>query len=351
MTDCNQNDAGAGSPAYLELDNLVASYGGVTAAKDVSLKIKKGELVALLGPSGCGKTTTLRMIAGFVKPASGRVVVNSREITRTPPHQRNIGIVFQSYALFPHLTVLENVAFGLRMRSVPKQQRNERAKAALDLVSLGQFGDRYPANLSGGQQQRVALARALVIEPDVLLLDEPLSNLDALLRAEMRTEIRTLQQRLSITTVFVTHDQEEAMAMADRVVVMNKGSIVEVGEPRALSDNPRSAFTASFLGERTVLSGQTKAGVFEGVEFQWPDVPEGTSALVLRASRLRFDAAAGPLILSGQVSSSSFLGDVVETDVTTPAGRVRVVTPSDLKVPGVGERCSLHVLPGGVAFI
>ncbi|MFK4809547.1 ABC transporter ATP-binding protein [Devosia sp. ZW T5_3] len=339
------------SKPFLVLDNLMATYNGTVAAKDITLEIAQGELVALLGPSGCGKSTTLRMIAGFVPPTSGRVFIGDVDATNLPAHRRNIGMVFQSYALFPHLNVLENVAFGLRMRSVSRPLRQEKAAAALALVGLEKLADRYPSQLSGGQQQRVALARALVIEPSVLLLDEPLSNLDAHLRAEMRLEIRALQQRLSITTVFVTHDQSEALAMADRVVVMNAGSIVEVGTPREVCDAPRHEFTAAFLGERAVVSGQVMHGVFHGQGLTCSGAPDGATKAVLRASRLRFEASAGPALADGRVSASAFLGDAIETDVDTPAGRIRVITPSDTPVPPVGSQCRIHALPGSVTFI
>jgi putative spermidine/putrescine transport system ATP-binding protein len=250
-------------PPYLTLDGLSAVFGETRAVDAVSLDVRKGELLALLGPSGCGKTTTLRMVAGFVRPSAGRVVVAGREITSLAAHRRNMGVVFQSYALFPHLDVLDNVAFGLRMRGLSLAERRAKAAAALDMVSLAHLAGRYPSQLSGGQQQRVALARALVIEPSVLLLDEPLSNLDAHLRAEMRGEIRRLQQRLTITTLFVTHDQEEALAMSDRIAVMSAGRLVEVGTPQALCDHPRHAFTASFLGARTVVEGRSRDGIFE----------------------------------------------------------------------------------------
>jgi putative spermidine/putrescine transport system ATP-binding protein len=336
---------------FLVLDNLTATYGGTVAARDITLEIPKGELVALLGPSGCGKSTTLRMIAGFVQPTSGRVFINDVDTTRLPTHRRNIGMVFQSYALFPHLDVLENVAFGLRMRNVSRPERREKAAAALALVGLEKLADRYPSQLSGGQQQRVALARALVIEPSVLLLDEPLSNLDAHLRGEMRLEIRALQQRLSITTVFVTHDQSEALAMADRVVVMNAGEIVETGTPRQVSETPQHEFTAAFLGERAVVHGEVVDSVFIGAGLRWAGAPAGATRAVLRAARLRFAESAGPALAEGHVSASAFLGDSIETDVETPAGRIRVITPSDAPVPPVGSACRIHGLPGSVTFI
>lgn len=336
---------------YLRLQSLNASYGNMIAVKDVTLNIDQGELIALLGPSGCGKTTTLRMIAGFARPSSGEVVIDGRDVTDIAPHKRNIGVVFQSYALFPHLSVLANVSFGLSMRGLGKAERLERARAALDLVGLAGFANRFPAQLSGGQQQRVALARALVIEPSVLLLDEPLSNLDANLRSEMRAEIRTLQQRHSITTVFVTHDQSEALAMADRVVVMNAGRIVETGTPRGLCDQPGQEFTATFLGERTVISGATVDGLFRAQDFAIMGAPEGATRAVLRAARLRFQPSAGPQVLQGRVLASAFLGDVVETDVATGSGSVRLLTPSDQEVPAIGNLCTIHAMPGSITFI
>lgn len=341
----------ASTRPYLVLDDLVASYAGTMAAKNITLEIQRGELVSLLGPSGCGKSTTLRMIAGFVPPVSGRVFIDDVDTTALAPHRRNIGIVFQSYALFPHLSVLENVAFGLRMRNVPRLERQQRAAAALEMVGLDKLAQRYPSQLSGGQQQRVALARALVIEPSVLLLDEPLSNLDAHLRADMRNEIRELQQRLSITTVFVTHDQAEALAMSDRVVVMNAGEIVESGSPRALCDQPKHEFTASFLGERTVLNGTVQDGVFYGTGMTLPDAPASANRAVLRAARLRFEPEAGPAIAEGRIVASAFLGDAVEADVETPAGRIRVITPSDARIPALGSTITIHALPGSITFI
>ena len=336
---------------YLTLDGLSALYGDTKAVDNLTLEIAKGELVSLLGPSGCGKTTTLRMIAGFVPPSDGRIMLGGADITRKPVHKRNIGVVFQSYALFPHLTALDNIGFGLRMRHLATSQVRERAAAALDLVGLKGYADRYPGQLSGGQQQRIALARALVIEPDVLLLDEPLSNLDAHLRGEMRVEIRALQQRLAITTIFVTHDQQEALAMSDRIAVMSKGVMVEIGTPHALCDAPRSPFTASFLGARTVVEGATENGVFRAPGIECRDAPERARRLVLRAARLRFSGEAGPLGLSGTVMTTAFLGDTFEADVATAAGTVRVIVPSDLPPPGVGSSCTLQALPGGVSFI
>jgi putative spermidine/putrescine transport system ATP-binding protein len=342
------------SPAnpHLTLDNLSARFGDTLAVDQVTLEVGRGELVALLGPSGCGKTTTLRMVAGFVPPSSGRIVLAGQELTRLPAHRRNMGVVFQSYALFPHLSVLDNVAFGLRMRGFGTAERRARAAAALEMVALGHLATRYPSELSGGQQQRVALARALVIEPDVLLLDEPLSNLDAHLRAEMRHEIRSLQKRLAITTLFVTHDQEEALAMSDRIAVMSAGKLVEVGTPQALCDAPRHPFTAGFLGARTVIAGATVDGVFAASGLSCAGAPPRAAAIVLRAARLTLSPSPeDPLDLAGVVGAATYLGDAWELDVDTAAGRVRVISPSDAPPPPIGAACRIGAGPGGVSFI
>lgn len=234
--------------AALSLDRLYKRYGKSTAVDDVSLTIEPGKIVALLGPSGCGKTTCLRMIAGLVEPSSGAILLNGADITGVPVHKRNVGMLFQNYALFPQLTVAENVAFGLKMRRVDKVEAFERVAGALDLVRLQTFGDRYPSQLSGGQQQRVALARALVIEPNLLLLDEPLGALDKGLRESMQVELRSLQRKLGVTTIMVTHDQDEALTMADHVVVMRDGRIEQIGAPRTIYQKPNSEFVATFLG-------------------------------------------------------------------------------------------------------
>jgi putative spermidine/putrescine transport system ATP-binding protein len=245
--------------ATVALHNVTKAYGDVVAVSDLSLAIEHGEFLALLGPSGCGKTTTLQMLAGFVEATSGDIRIDGKPMRGIPPHKRNIGVVFQSYALFPHLTVFDNVAFGLKMRDVERGQIAERVKRALDLVQLTSLDRRYPKELSGGQQQRVALARALVIEPSVLLLDEPLSNLDANLREQMRFEIREIQKRIGITTVFVTHDQNEAMAAADRLVVMSKGEIRQIGTAREIYETPTDLFVAGFIGQANLLHGKVTA--------------------------------------------------------------------------------------------
>ena len=249
--------------ARLQLTGLTKTYGDFRAVADVNLDIGQGELVVLLGPSGCGKTTTLRMIAGFIAPTAGEIRLGGNDITRQPPWKRNTGLVFQSYALFPHLSVADNVAFGLRMRKLPQPQIATKLTEVLRLVRLEGLADRLPRELSGGQQQRVALARALVIEPDILLLDEPLSNLDAKLRHEVRVEIRELQKELGLTTVMVTHDQEEALTMADRLVVMANGQVQQVGSQRDLYENPANTFVAGFVGRTNFLHGRVETpGVF-----------------------------------------------------------------------------------------
>lgn len=235
--------------SHLVLDNLSKRYGEHYAVRELSLSIAQGEFVSLLGPSGCGKTTTLQMIAGFVEPTSGSVRMDGRDLLAIPAARRGLGIVFQNYALFPHLSVVGNVAFGLEMRNVPKNDRASRVARVLDLVGLAGFAERYPAQLSGGQQQRVALARALVIEPPLLLLDEPLSNLDAKLREEMQIELSRIQRATKITTLMVTHDQAEALALSDRVVVMNAGRIEQDGAPVDAYENPATGFVCDFLGK------------------------------------------------------------------------------------------------------
>jgi putative spermidine/putrescine transport system ATP-binding protein len=337
--------------AYLTIEGLSIRYGDQLAVKDLSFTARRGEFLTLLGPSGCGKTTILRAIAGFVQPSGGRILLDGRDITTLAPHRRNIGMVFQSYALFPHLTVRENVAFGLRMRHVARAARDLSAGDALAMVGLGLLGDRYPSQLSGGQQQRVALARALVIEPAVLLLDEPLSNLDANLRAELRAEIRALQSRLGILTLLVTHDQQEALAVSDRVAVLNAGRIAAIGSPQDLCDAPPDAFAAAFIGGRTVIMGQTREGVFTAPGLHCQGAPSGANRIVLRGPRLSLSVSGGPLRLAGRIVSRTYLGDYYEADVETPAGRVRVVAPSDIPPPAVGEACEVSALSGGVSFI
>ncbi len=246
----------------VSITGLTKFYGGVRAVDGVAFEIDRGQLVTLLGPSGCGKTTTLNMIAGFENPDGGEIRIGDTVISSSakrillPPHMRNLGMVFQSYALWPHMTVAQNVGYGMRMRGYPRATIRQQVEEALRLVRLAKFADRYPGQLSGGQQQRVAFARAIAYRPDVLLLDEPLSNLDATLREEMRTEIKELQGKVGLTTIFVTHDQIEAMSMSDKIVVMNQGRIEQIGSPSEVYDRPANAFVASFVGVANLLTGE-----------------------------------------------------------------------------------------------
>ncbi|MEM2414106.1 MAG: ABC transporter ATP-binding protein, partial [Sulfolobales archaeon] len=239
----------------IELVQVSKRFGKVLAVDKVSVEIEKGEFFTFLGPSGCGKTTTLRIIAGLEIPDEGRVIMDGADITYLPPHKRDTAMVFQNYALWPHMTVFENVAYGLKVRKYPKEEIRRKVKEVLELVRLEGLEDRYPTQLSGGQQQRVALARALVVEPKALLLDEPLSNLDAKLRIEMREELKRIQKSLNITAVYVTHDQEEAMVLSDRIAVMNRGRVVQIGSPEELYGRPKTLFVATFIGKYNILEG------------------------------------------------------------------------------------------------
>ncbi len=339
--------------ARLQLTALTKSFGDVRAVEGVDLDIGQGELMVLLGPSGCGKTTTLRMIAGFVAPSSGEIRLGGHDITRQPPWKRNTGLVFQSYALFPHLSAAENVAFGLRMRKLPQSQIAAKVAEVLRLVRLEGLAERLPRELSGGQQQRVALARALVIEPDILLLDEPLSNLDAKLRAEVRVEIRELQRKLGLTTVMVTHDQEEALTMADRLVVMANGKVQQVGSQRDLYERPVNAFVAGFVGRTNFLRGRLQApGVFRSESGLALRCDQGAAAdgrtLALRPERLSLatvPVAGADNCFPGTVEFASYLGGILEYYVRlTPQDRLLVQAPNKLADPAhaVGDRVYLH---------
>ena len=286
----------------VRLDGVRKRFGTVTAVDGVTLDIPRGTIFSLLGPSGCGKTTTLRLIAGFEQPDAGNVYIRGERVTSVPPYRRNFSMVFQSYALFPHFTVAENVAFGLRMHRVPRRERGKSVADALALVKLDALADRYPRQLSGGQQQRVALARAIVVKPAVLLLDEPLGALDKMLREEMQVELRSLQQRLRITAVFVTRDQEEALTLSDRVAVMRNGAIEQVGAPRDIYDLPRNEFVAAFLGASNFVDGEIVArdgehAIVETASGRMPlraDAAIGTRVrIAVRPERLRIDRSEG----------------------------------------------------------
>lgn len=309
----------------LVLDQVSKTYDGFRYVLDkLSLEVPQGELVSLLGPSGCGKSTALRIIGGLIAASAGRILVAGRDVGGLPSHARNMGLVFQNYALFPHISVAGNVAFGLEMRGVKRREALRRAEEALEMVRLGRLGARMPRQLSGGQQQRVALARALVIRPDLLLLDEPLSNLDAQLREQMRIEIRELQQQSGITTVFVTHDQAEALAMSDRVAILDQGRIAQYGTPMEIYDEPASHFVASFIGRVNRIQGQ--AGVPQGgltpvdcgggvVAFTPRRLPPGPATLMVRPQRLRLGGTVpvGEVNrLPATVTSITFAGEVVQ---------------------------------------
>ncbi len=333
--------------ARLELHHLSKHFGPTVAVSDVTLDIADGEFVVLLGPSGCGKTTTLRMIAGFVAPTAGRVRLGGREVTTLPPWKRNAGMVFQSYALFPHLSVAENVAFGLEMRKIAPAEIKPRVTEALRMVRLEGFAERLPRQLSGGQQQRVALARALAIRPDVLLLDEPLSNLDAKLRETVRVEIRELQRQLGITTVMVTHDQEEALIMADRLVVMSEGEVRQVGSQRDLYERPADRFVAGFVGRSNILPGKVvEPGRFEtqgGIRIACAGGQAGPAVIALRPERLALGPAAQGLTnrLHGTVEFVSYLGANIDVHVrVSAADRVVVSQPNraDGRLPSEGDK-------------
>ncbi len=314
----------------VRLEGLSKSFGAAPPAVDrLHLVVARGEFLALLGPSGCGKTTCLRMMAGLVAPTAGRIVVGGEDVTALPPFRRNMGFVFQNYALFPHMDVAANVAFGLEMRGLARGERDARVAEALRLVRLTGFERRRPRELSGGQQQRVALARALVIRPALLLLDESLSNLDAKLREEMRLEIREIQRALATTTIFVTHDQVEALSMCDRVAVMEKGRLAQVGTPEEVYERPASRFVAQFVGRISALAGRVRAGAVElegGARIAAPSLPaEGAAVEVMvRPHRVALGGEGGANALAGTVRRVTYVGDAVQVEVETPSGRVVV---------------------------
>jgi putative spermidine/putrescine transport system ATP-binding protein len=310
----------------VSLQSISKSYGGHRAVSDFTLEIAQGEFLVLLGPSGCGKTTTLRMIAGFVEPTAGRILFGNRDVTELPAYKRNTGLVFQGYALFPHLTVFENVAFGLRMRKLDGSMVERRTRDALRLVRLEDLAERMPRQLSGGQQQRVALARALVIEPEILLLDEPLSNLDAKLREEVRVEIRQLQRRLGLTTVMVTHDQEEALSVADRLVVMSDGEIQQIGTQRELYNAPANRFVASFIGRTNffagAMAGPQRFRTESGLEISVTTSAAPERLLAIRPERVRLGKFNGSAANSfaGTIEFVSYLGANTEYVVRLASG-------------------------------
>ena len=316
--------------AVVELRAVTRTFGAVRAVDALDLTIHEGELLSLLGPSGCGKTTTLNLIAGFVLPTAGRIVIDGEDVTGRPPHLRGLGVVFQSYALFPHMTVFENVAFGLRERRVARAEIDRRVAGALELVRLAGQGDRRPGQLSGGMQQRVALARALVYQPRVLLLDEPLAALDKKLREDMRSELREIQRSVGITTVFVTHDQAEALSLSDRIAVMHAGRLEQLGSPREIYERPATRFVTDFIGASSFLAGRTtRADRVELAGGQTVRVAAPLPAagqpveLAIRPERVRLLApgVAEDNALEGRVVRLGYLGAQVEVTVELPGGQ------------------------------
>ena len=342
----------------VRFENVRKSFGSHVAIRELSLTIRPGTLVTLLGPSGCGKTTTLRMLAGLEQPSGGRILIGGHDVTALPANERDVSMVFQSYALFPHMSVAENVAYGLRSSGLPRRQAAEKAEHGLSLVGLVGYGGRLPSELSGGQQQRVAVARALVLEPQVLLLDEPLSNLDARLRRRVRTEIRELQQRLGFTAVYVTHDQEEALAVSDEIVVMHDGEVAQIGAPRDLYEQPASAFIADFIGEANVVAceilghgsgrARIRIGAYEH-ELAARDVQQGAGRLAIRPNAVFLREDAGGL--GGRILSAAYLGDHVEYEIETAAGTLFVTDPFVERVRAVGSDVGLGLSDRGVAII
>jgi spermidine/putrescine ABC transporter ATP-binding subunit len=337
----------------VELRGCTREYGAVRAVDALDLAVLEGEFLSLLGPSGCGKTTTLNLIAGFVEPTAGRILIDGEDVTGRPPHLRGLGVVFQSYALFPHLTVFENVAFGLRERRVPGAEVDRMVGEALALVRLDGRERQRPAQLSGGMQQRVALARALVYRPRVLLLDEPLAALDKRLREEMRDELRAIQRTVGITTVFVTHDQAEALGLSDRIAVMQGGRIEQLGAPREIYERPATRFVADFIGASTMLRGRAVTGelvaIVGGASLR---VAAGRALkvgaeveLAIRPERVRLATAAGDNVLEAEIAALVYQGAQTELTAKLPDGqRVRVFVTEPAPMPlAPGQRVRLHL--------
>jgi putative spermidine/putrescine transport system ATP-binding protein len=354
----------------LELRGVTKVYGGTAPAVDsIDMNVGQGEFIALLGPSGCGKTTTLRMVAGFIAPTAGRIFLRGADITELPPHRRDMGMVFQSYALFPHMTVRGNIEFGLRSHGVSRHEMAKRVAGALDLVGLGAYERRFPRELSGGQQQRVAVARVLALDPKLLLFDEPLSNLDAKLRAQMRHEIRKLQKEVGVTTLFVTHDQDEALTMADRIVVLNQGRIEQIGTPADVYDRPQTQFVADFIGTTNFLPGsvviadnnspifRTKSGL--DVEFAATAHSHGIrddtrkGVVSIRPENIEFAIPGTPGAHSATISDVTRLTSIIEYSLTLGVGDeilVRERRRPGLEERVVGARVDLRWRPEDVRF-
>ncbi len=349
------------STAGIEFRQVTKRYGGVTSplvVKGINIVVPKGTLTTILGPSGCGKTTTLRMIAGLDAPSGGQIFIDGQDVTTLGPAERNVSMVFQSYALFPHMSVLGNVMYGLDVSGVAKAEATRRAHAAMESVGLGGFDTRLPSELSGGQQQRVAVARSLVLEPSVLLFDEPLSNLDARLRRSMREEIRGLQQRLKLTVAYVTHDQSEALAVSDQIIIMNAGLIAQAGTPQALYAQPSSAFVAGFMGEAMLFDATASADgsvVLGPLRLHPPRCPAaGAVKVAVRPEAWQVHAAnsgALPGLLHGELVKRAYLGSFQELTVQTVLGEIFVVSPDTTRNWVAGDSMSLSLNDSGVSVV
>lgn len=341
--------------AFLDILNVSKIFGSNTVAvKDFNLSVEKGELVSFLGPSGCGKTTTLRMVAGFEIPSEGKILLKGEDISNRPPNQRNVGMVFQAYALFPNMTVADNIGFGLKITKKPPTEIKQRVEEMLALIHMNDFGDRYPYQLSGGQQQRVALARALAIRPQVLLLDEPLSALDAKIRVALRAEIRAIQQQLGITAIYVTHDQEEALSLSDRVVVMNNARIEQIGTPFEIYNFPQTEFVAQFVGTLNAVSAEVVDAAsnllrFEGQQVQaaqgFESLRSGDKVMIaIRPERLSFVAdGRKPNVLDCAIENITFLGSIVRIQVRFSRSTFYMDTFNNpfLELPKIGEQTQI----------
>ncbi|OCK57131.1 ABC transporter ATP-binding protein [Bradyrhizobium sp. LMTR 3] len=336
--------------------NLRKDYGALTVVPDFSLEIRRGELVCLLGPSGCGKTTTLRMLAGFISPTSGEILIEGQNVTRVPAYRRDVGIVFQNYALFPHMTVAKNVEYGLVNIGMKRQERASRVQDMLRRVELQHLAERYPRELSGGQQQRVALARALALQPKVLLLDEPFSNLDAQLRVRLRDDLHSLIRNLKMTTLFVTHDQDEALTLADRIVVMNKGAAEQVGSPEEIYDAPATRFVAEFVGQCSLLEGQ----ILDGGEFRTDDglkLPAfgqvGKATAVIRPENVKkAREMPGVPARRARIETSGYHGALTRLQLRLGGSKLIMDTQFPVgQKPKPGEQIDIAIDPVAVRFV
>ncbi|WP_215846806.1 ABC transporter ATP-binding protein [Candidatus Pantoea bituminis] len=347
------------SPGSVVFEHVSKRFAGFTALPDLSLTVEPGTLVTLLGPSGCGKTTTLRLLAGLEHPTSGRILIGGKDVTQLPANERDVAMVFQSYALFPHMNALDNVMYGLLSSGLTKREAQDRAREGLKLVGLEHQGERLPSELSGGQQQRIAVARALVLEPQVLLLDEPLSNLDERLRRRVRTDIRDLQQRLGFTAVYVTHDQEEALAVSDKIIVMKEGDIAQQGAPETLYHSPSSVFIADFMGEANIVPCEVEQ--LEGSEalvrigsqqyrIRGEGAQKGAAQLAVRPQFITLRGE-GTGALKGEITHSTWLGNHIEYEVQTELGSLFIVDSMMEQRLALSTRVAVDFKPQGLALI